>query len=216
MIRPSSCNFILKGACPEEIEMVQEILNSYIEYGVTPGQAMSYEVIEEQPDKEYTWMIDLCDDGVLKMRHSSDLPEHECRVLYKKEDRARLIEQMVLMVSGMREIDVDYAEILPLLEMTCRFMCTDDSNGDLLTGVVSIVKEMKKAAQEKDVNDHSFLIQLCDCDMFSAGDIFNAIDDIEDSDDFLLYNQLILYRSSDNYKGTDPEYGIASIFAPVL
>ena len=44
MIKPSSCNFILKGSCPEEIEMVQDILNSYIEYDVTPGKASSHQM----------------------------------------------------------------------------------------------------------------------------------------------------------------------------
>ena len=216
MIRPSSCNFILKGACPEEIEMVQDILNSYIEYKVNPGKAMSFESSDDSLDSDNTWMIDLSDDGMLKMKHMSFLSDRECRILYEKEDRTRMIEQMVLMVSGMREIDVDYAETLPLLEKTCRFICTDDLNEDLLPKVISIVKEMKKAAREKSVNDHDFLIQLCDCDLFYAGEIFDAVDGIEDSDDFLLYNQLILYRSSAGYKGTDSEYGIASIVAPAF
>ena len=89
MIKPSSCNFILKGSCPEEIEMVQDILNSYIEYDVTPGKAMPFESSDAPLDSDNTWMIDLSDDGVLKMKHMSFLTDCECRILYEKEDRLR-------------------------------------------------------------------------------------------------------------------------------
>ena len=216
MIGPSSCNFILKGAYPEEIEMVQDILNSYIEYKVNPGKAMSFESSYDSLDSDNTWIIDLSDDGILKMKHMGFLPACECKVIYEKEDRTRLIEQIVLMVSGMREIDVDYEDILSILEKTCRFICTDDSNGDLIPKVVSIAKEMNKAALEKGINDYDFLIQLCDFDLFIAGDILNAIDDIEDSDNFTIYDQLILYRTSAGYKGAGPKDGIVSIFDPVF
>ena len=217
MIGPASCDFILKGAYSEEIEMVQDILNSYIEYDITPGKAIAYETLDEQSANDDTWMIDLCDDGVLKIRHSSDLPVHECRILYEKEDRSRLIEQMVLMVSGMREKVLDYEfDILPILEKRCRYICTDDSNGDLITKVVSKVTEMNKSVVEKGMNDYDFLIQLCDCDMLFAADIYDSIEGVEDSDNVTFDDQIILYRSSAGYKGSGPKYGIASIFTPVL
>ena len=216
MIGPASCNFILKGACSEEIEMVQDILNSYIEYDVTPGKAISIEALNEQSDTDNAVMFDLSVDGVLKMKQLSFLADRECKVIYEKKDRKRLIEQMVLMVSGMRSQDIDYVDMLSILEKTCKFICTDDSKGDLIPKVVSIVKEMNKDAQEKGVSDYSFLMQLCDCDLLFAGDIYNAIDDIENSDNFTIYGQVILYRTSAGYKGTGPKYGIASIFAPVL
>ena len=47
---------------------------------------------------------------------------------------------------------------------------------------------MNKDAQEKDVSDYDFLIQLCDCDFLFASDIYNAIDDIDDSDSFGLFD----------------------------
>ncbi len=216
MIGPASCNIILKGASSEEIKVVQDILDSYKEYDVTPGKAMSFESSDAPLDSDNTWMIDLSDDGILKMKHMSFSPDRECRVLYEKEDRTCLIEQMVLMISGMREKELDYEyDILPILEKTCRFISIDDLNGDIITKVVSVVKEMNKDAMEKGINDYNFLMQICDCSLIFATKMFDEIDKIEGGPDFTFNDQIILYRTNTANKGSEPKYGIVSIFSPI-
>ncbi|MBR6148975.1 MAG: hypothetical protein IKQ44_11575 [Lachnospiraceae bacterium] len=216
MIGPASCDFILKGASSEEIKVVQDILDSYKEYDVTPGKIMIYESSDEKPDRDNAWMIDLSGDGVLKMKNLGYLPEHECRVIYEKEDRIRLIEQMALMISGMREKELDYEfDILPILEKTCRFICMDDLSGDIITKVVSVVKEMNKDAIVKGINDYNFLMQICDCSLIFATKMFDEIEKIEDGPDFTFNDQIILYKTNIANKGSEPKYGIVSIFSPI-
>ena len=178
---------------------------------------MSFESSDILSDPDNTWQIDLSEDGVLNMKHLSFMQDRECRVIYEKEDRSRLIEQMVLMVSGMREKDLDYEfDMLPILEKTCRYICVDDSDSDLIQKVVSAVRELNKTVREKGISDYDFLIQLCDCDMLFAADLYDAIDGIEDSDRFTFCDQIIRYRTGVGYKGTGPKYVIASIFVPVF
>ncbi len=142
--------FVFKGAEDADIKFIQKILDGYKgkpysgpEYG--DGKV----IMTDSPGKpeEYGIEFDLGGDGIIKIKGDS----REGSVLYDAPDRNVLIEQLILMFSGNRFQDSDYADLMPVFEAGCRFRHAECENGHVREQTEKLLKDVLQEPGSKEV-----------------------------------------------------------------
>ncbi|MCR5516948.1 MAG: hypothetical protein K6F17_00030 [Lachnospiraceae bacterium] len=122
MMQPIMFDYILKGATKGELVAIQRILdrnkelcipNEFCENG---GKVFSSEYFEV-PDKGDYFVFDLSKEGIIRLKCDSRVGI----IYYDIPDRDRVLEQLVLMISGYKILDCDYSEIIDILKKGCVF-----------------------------------------------------------------------------------------------
>ncbi len=211
MMRASGNNLVLKNADIEDIRTVQSILDGYTKFDIKPGRALAYESIDRQLIDYKDFVIDMSKAGTVKVRYAGDTREGV--IVYDNDDRKRLLEQLTLLVSGQRWRELDYEDIITILEKKCLFKWTDASEEGIAENTLSLLKDMiENEESDEKVN---VLLQFSDCKADSVNKFFDEMEELGLDIELTVYDQEV--HCYDNSM-TDPDedtYGIVSIFYPL-
>ncbi len=129
MMPAMGINLAFKGATEDDIRIAQDVFDGYQGkpyFDPIRGAGNAFIVDDWTLESKYELGYDLSTDGVITIKGGED----EAVIAYDKMDRSNIIQQLVLMFSGYRFADADYADIYPILAKGCRFSWTTCRDGD--------------------------------------------------------------------------------------
>ena len=213
MMRASGNDLVLKNADNEDIRVVQNILDGYEKFDIKPGQALAYESVE-RPLMDYKdFIIDMCEAGVAKVRYAGDT--REGMIIYDKDNRQNLLEQLTLLVSGQRWKELDYEDIIAILEKKCLFRCADSSEGGIVENSLSVLKELIENEGSEQDEEIEVLIQFSDCRSDSVNEFFDGMEELESDVEITAYDQEVHCWDNSMIEPDEDTYGVVSIFYPI-
>lgn len=189
-------DFVLKGAKEEDILLVQHILDGYKGkwyFDSTIGNEDGGKVIpsETLELQDGAWVgVDLSENGIIKIKSDSNIGI----IFYDEPDRQILLEQLVLMVSGPRIQDMDWADIIPILKKGCKFSWVECRDEDIKDSGIQLTRAVMKKSEEI---ESEFFIQITSNSLISPSDLLNAYDEMEEFKKISIVPQ-ILFAENDN------------------
>lgn len=180
-------NCCLKGAEEDEVVLVQKIIDGYdVENSWRKDGKVVATDSDELPE-EYDILFDLSEAGVMRIRAESDFVV----VYYDEPYRQILLEQLVLMVSGNRIMDADFADIKPIMEKGCRFGWMECEKDEIQACGVKLLKE---AMIENPNTDKGFFVQITigiTCGLLAANDLLIAYHEMEELQETVIIPQIL-------------------------
>lgn len=200
-------DFMLYGASDKDKTTVQSILNRYkgkpyFDSDIGKGEGAKVIISETLDLPDDVWVcIDLSKKGVMKIISDSRMGI----IYYDEPDRQILLEQLVLMVSGHRNVDSDYADIIPILEKGCRFSWAECRDEEIKDCGIQLTRV---AMKESETRETEFFIQITSDSLLQSWELFGAYEEMGEFKRLSFVPQVL-------YAEDDADLSMIALFFPL-
>ena len=200
-------DIILKGAREEDKMIVQSILDGYkgkpyVNPDIGNGEGGKVIISETFDLSDDVWFgVDLSEKGVMKIIDDSSMGV----IYYDEPDRQVLIEQLVLMVSGPRNMDMDYADIIPILEKGCRFSWAECRDEEIKDCGIQLTRAAMKECETKETE---FFIQITSDSLLPPSELFSAYEEMGEFKKLSFVPQILFAED-------DADLSLIALFFPL-
>ena len=193
MIGAFKPDIVLCGCSDEDLLLAQKVYDSYDESVLEPGGFQDgkihiAETLTELGSSSIGFDLNTPGEIIVKIGGGSD----EGKIYYSQGDRGVLLQQLVLMFTGMRILDSDAADIMPILAKGCSFSWCEMDESNLTKAGTELIEN---ALVGSNSDRPTMVLQICgNVSLISCTPLFGEIEKNERIDGCI--SQIVNYTEN--------------------